>query len=166
MTFTRADTRADTHTKTDIRKVFECFYADLRMLVTRTRAMPLDKANNVAHDVSIFAESGCLASVHIQLYDSNGYRTDVHEYTPQKTLMGSGARPGGNSWPYQPNGRLRVILSYSNIPAANRIKSDGNLLRLSWMKSGLSTDYSDMQMSDSRQYASNGCGLARKTYRK
>ena len=156
-------TREYTHTKTDIRKVFECFHADLLMLATHTGAMPLNEANNVAHDVFVFAENQCLSSVHIQLCDSNGDCINAHRYEPNENLFGSGVRPGGNSWPYQPNGRLHVILSIANTDVEREVISSGRL-RINWGRSHLSTDYSGMQMSDSRQYTSNGYGLTRATY--
>ena len=165
MTFTR--------TKTDIRKVFECFHADLCMLATRTGAMSPDEVDRIAHDVFVFAESRCLASVHIQLLNSSGVCINAHEYKPQENLLSNGDRPGGNSWPYQPKGNIEVFLLYSDIPAANRVKSAGNLLHFTWAGSSMSTDYSDMsadysdmEISGSRQYASNGYGLTRATYRR
>ena len=65
-------TMTQTYTRTDIRKVFENFQADLQMLAVRTQAMELDHARECAHDVCLMAQEECLKYVHIQLYDSAG----------------------------------------------------------------------------------------------
>ena len=64
-----------TYTRTDIRKVFENFQADLRMLAVRTQAMELDHAEKCAYDVCLMAQEQCLTRVHVQLYDSSGNLT-------------------------------------------------------------------------------------------
>lgn len=154
-------TRTSTYTKTDIRKVFECFHADLSMLAQRTGTMCKSEVDNIAHDVLIFAEYKCLSVVHIQLRDSGGNLINAHEYKPNERMYRNSARPGGNSWPHDPTGNLAVILSYSDGEIVEQIKK---LLRITWSPTNFSTDYSRMKTLEPRQYASNGYGLERITY--
>ena len=156
-------TTTSTYTKTDIRRVFECFHADLSMLAIRTGAMDQSNVEKIAHDVFIFAEYRCLNAVHIQLRDSRGHLVSAHEYKPNESIFGGGSRPGGNSWPYEPNGKLVVILSYSNSDEAERVKTRQSLL-CTWSPTDLSTDYSRMRTLEARQYTSSGYGLERTTY--
>ena len=60
-------TLTQTYTKIDIRRVFENFQADLRMLALRTQAMELDHAKDCAEDIILMAQEQCLKYVHIQL---------------------------------------------------------------------------------------------------
>ena len=46
-------TMTQTHTRTDIRKVFENFQADLQMLAARTQAMELDPCTGLCPWMSV-----------------------------------------------------------------------------------------------------------------
>ena len=76
-----------TYTRTDIRKVFENFQADLQMLAVRTQAMELDHAQKSAYDVSLMAQEECLKYVHVQLYDLYGNRVRAHRYVVDKDII-------------------------------------------------------------------------------
>ena len=53
-------TFTQTYTKTDIRRAFENFQADLLMLALRTQAMERGRANECADDIRLMAEEKCL----------------------------------------------------------------------------------------------------------
>ena len=132
-------------------------------LATRTGAMDQSYVKKIAHDVFIFAEHRCLSAVHIQLRDSRGHLVNAHKYKPNESIFGDGSRPGANSWPHEPDGRLVVILSYSDSGKAERAKAGQSLL-CTWNPTNLSTDYSRMNTLEVRQYTSSGYGLERTTY--
>lgn len=157
------NTGTRTWTETDVRKVFENLQADLQMLATRTQAMDLEHATKCAHDVCLMAVVNCLSRVHIQLYDSKGRLKKAHLYSVEKAVLSDSQRPGGNRWPYIPDGSLRVIVEYSDSQTAEKLKNTGKLL-LHWSPSGLAIDYAGMQRESNRLYTSNGYGLQRDTY--
>lgn len=156
-------TITQTFTRTDVRRVFENFQADLRMLAVRTQAMESDHAKNCGDDVCLMAQEDCLSRVHVQLYDSSGNLVKVHRYSVEDVVSSGSSRPGGNRWPCLPNGTLCVIVDLSDNGKLEQLKMLGEL-KLSWSASSLSTDYSNMQKDGARLYSSNSYGLQRDTF--
>lgn len=156
-------TITQTYTRTDIRKVFENFQADLQMLAVRTQAMELERAQKCAYDVCLMAQEECLSCIHVQLYDSLGNLIKVHRYSVKKDILSDSQRPGGNRWPYLPDGSLCVIVEYSDSQKAEKLKGSGKLM-LHWSPSSLSTDYSGMRNDGEKLYSSNSYGLRRDTF--
>ena len=152
-----------TYTKTDVRKAFENFQADLLMLALRTQAMEMDRADECAHDILLMAQEECLKYVHIQLYDCYGNLVRAHRYSVMEKLRSDSQRPGENKWPRLPDGELCIIVKYSDSQKAKRLKGSGRLKR-NWGSSSLSTDYSGMQSESVKFYSSNGYGLQRDTF--
>lgn len=156
-------TITQTYTRTDIRKVFENFQADLQMLAVRTQAMELDLAQKFAYDICLMAIEKCLRYVHIQLYDSYGSLVKVHRYSVEEDILSDSQRPGANRWPCLPDGELHVIVEYSDTQKSEKLKKSGKL-KIAWGPSSLSTDYSGMHSDGGRLYSSNGYGLRRETF--
>lgn len=156
-------TVTQTHTRTDIRKVFESFQADMEMLALRTQAMESEHARKCAHDVSLMAQERCLEYVHIQLRDSNGRLVKAHRYSVEEGILSNSQRPGGNRWPCLPGGSLHVIVRCSDRQQAEQLEKSGKLL-LCWSPSGLSTNYYGMRKDGDRYYSSNSYGLRRDTF--
>ena len=156
-------TYTHTYTKTDIRKVFKKFHADLSMLAERTQAMDMEDVDMNAYDISLMAEWGCLQSVHIQLRDLNNKLVKVHRYSVKEGILSDSQRPGANKWPCLPSGKIHIIVIYSNSQKAEELKQSGQL-KINWGPSDLSTDYSEMQAESNRAYSSNGYGLQRETF--
>ena len=105
-------TRTATYTKVDIRRVVECFHADLSMLVARTGTMTQQWANEVAHDIRVLSEYECLAVVHVQLLDAYGRLMAAHKYDVLGVGNWDQNRPGDNNWPSAPGGSIAIILYY------------------------------------------------------
>ena len=161
----QAQTLTRTTTKVDIRRVAECFAADLSMLVLRTKTMDLEWADDATHDITLMAVYGCLATVHVQLLDYNGKRVAAHVYKVEGDGAWDQNRPGGNNWPNTPGGELVVIVSYSNSAKANQLKRDDKL-RFNWSATNLDTNYLGMKRGKGRQYSSGSYGWSRTTYTK
>lgn len=156
-------TITETYTLTDIRKVFEKFEADLRMLAVRTQAMSLDHAQQFAHDVALMARERCLRYVHVQLRDYYGNLVKVHRYSVQEDILSDSQRPGGNRWPCLPGGTLHVLVDPSDNLSLENLKQSGKL-KIAWSPSPLSTNYSGMRSDGARLYSSTGYGLKRDTF--
>ena len=152
-----------THTKVDIRKVAECFSADLSMLVHRTKTMSQRWAIDTAHDITLMAVHECLAAIDVQLRDALGNRKAVHQYKVKGIGNWDQDRPGGNNWPDTPGGEMSVIVWYSDQQVASQLKNSGRL-RGQWTTSLLNVDYSGMRPSPGRQYSSGSYGWSRSSY--
>ena len=157
------NTSTQTYTKTDIRRAFENFQADLLMLSLRTQAMEVACVDKYAHDILLMAQNKCLKSVHIQLCDRSGKLIKIHKYSVKENLLSDSQRPGENKWPCLPDGKLNIIIEYSDLQKIEKLEQSGEL-EISWGTSGISTDYSEMQEESSRFYSSNGYGLQRDTF--
>lgn len=157
------NTITQTHTRTDIRRVFERFEADLQMLAVRTQAMEFERAQRCGYDVSLMAQEGCLASVHIQLRDISGNLIRVHRYTVRSDILLETERPGGNAWPCLPDGTLSAIVIPSDRQKLENLKRSGKL-KLRWSPSSLSTDYSGMRNDNRRSYSSQSYVLHRDSF--
>lgn len=156
-------TTTRTYTKTDIRKAFERFAADLDMLAFRTQAMELKRASDCAADVCLMAQEDCLTAVHIQLLDANDKLVRAHRYSVEQGIWSESQRPGENKWPRLPDGMLTVIVKPSDGTKLGKLEQSGRL-RLRWTNSSLSTDYAGMRMDGSRLYSSNTYGLRRHSF--
>ena len=156
-------TITQTYTRTDIRKVFEMFLADLLMLASRTQAIEPKRANEYAYDISQMALANCLSSVHVHLYDVYGNLVRAYQYSIQIGILPNSQRPGGNRWPCLPDGSLHVIVTYSDTHKAEMLKKSGKL-KIDWRPTDLSTDYSRMRNTGNRFYSSNDYGLRRDAF--
>ena len=156
-------TATSTYTLTDIRNVWECFSADLRMLARRTQAMEIKRASDVSEDILLMVSNNVLEKVHIQLFDRFGRRVRAHEYSVHDNINWVSQRPSQNKWPCLPDGKLRVIVIYTSAEERKHFRSSANL-KLNWTKSRLDTQYADMSKVGDRRYASNGYGWQRNTY--
>ena len=156
-------TATQTYTKTDVRRTFENFRADLQMLAVRTQAMELQHALDCGYDAVVMAQEKCLGCVDIQLRDSRGRLVKVHRYLIREGMGSDSARPGGNRWPCLPDGKLSVIVTSSNDQKMHELERSGKL-KLIWSPSTLSTNYSGMREDGLRVYSSNGYGLQRNSF--
>jgi hypothetical protein len=156
-----------THTVTDIRKAFEGFEADLRMIRRRTEAQSEQWAENVGHDVHVLAEEGYLSQINVIFYDCTNRKRFARRYTPETGTFGTTDRPGANPVPTDPLGRLDVVISYSSKWYAlsdeqrRRVRAS---LRISWGPSQEDITHADMRSTGGRRYASNGFSLARSDF--
>lgn len=152
-----------TYTKTDVRRAFENFQADLQMLAVRTQAMEFEHAVNNGYDVALMSQENCLESVHIQLRDSRGKLVKAHRYSIEEGIVSDTARPGGNRWPCLPDGTLHVIVKPSDGQKLDQLERAGKLIT-NWSPSTLSTNYAGMRGDGTRLYSSNSYGLRRDTF--
>ena len=157
------NTSTQTYTRTDIRKVFENFQADMVMLAMRTQAMEPDYAQRCAYDVFLMAREECLEYVHIQLRDFLGRLVKAHRYSVEVGVFSDSLRAGGNRWPCLPSGTLCVIVQPSDSHKLEELKKSGEL-KANWGASSLSTDYSGMRNDGMRLYSSSSYGLRRDTF--
>ncbi|WP_423147926.1 hypothetical protein [Rubrolithibacter danxiaensis] len=163
-------TNTRTYTVTDIRKTFEGFEADLRMIARRTGKWTLDYAENVVHDILALAEEKYLQAVDITLMCNNGSAVRAARYTVNeegKTI--SSERPGGNDWENFPDTYLVVITQYTTkwalLGATGQQNFQLERLWVNWGASDIDTRYSNLSKQSGQLYGSNGYELQKTNFR-
>ena len=156
-------TYTQTYTTVDIQKTFANFHADLRMLAINTGQMLLQTADNLAHDVVLFATMECVSVVHIQQTNAAGTIINANRYSVETDATWDSARPGNNQWPRILGGNLSVILEPSDAAKIYQLQASGRL-KSSWVNTNVSTNYSHMRVGEGRLFSSNGYGLRRESF--
>jgi F420-0:gamma-glutamyl ligase-like protein len=161
-----------TYTVVDIRKAFEGFEADLRMIARRTEKWTNDYVDNVFHDVIKLAESKYLNRISITLKE---YTTDrviqATRFTVNESGTAiSGGRAGGNDWTNIPGTYLSVTLEYTT--AWHNLNQEqkqsfqrNNSFKISWVSSNTDTSFSHLTRQSAQTYASNGYELAKDNFK-
>jgi hypothetical protein len=159
-----------TYTVVDIRKTFEGFEADLRMIVRRTNKWTMGKADDVFHDVLQLAEAKYLASVDLVLFDASSKVIKATKFVVNKDGRSiTSERAGGNDWQDLPNTILKVVLNHN--AAWHALKQDGQAafgkskgFKVDWAPIELDTTYGHLKKANGQLYASAGYELQKENY--
>lgn len=163
-------TKTSTYTVIDIRKTFEGFNADLRMIGMRTNKLSSQEVENFLHDIMHWAEGGYISHVDITLLDSVDNPLRATRYTVNTDGQAvKSERAGSNSWQNLPNTRVTLTVSQSSkwhllsSAAQEKFKSDKGF-KISWSPSKIDTTYSHLSQSNAQLYASNGYELKKENF--
>lgn len=158
-------TRTATYTIVDVRRAFEGFEADLRMIARRTEKWTMEYVDKVFHDVIVLAEGKYLSEINIALIDSAGRTVKATKFIVSADGSSiSGDRAGGNDWSNIPNTTLNVILSFTlewgklSAQQKTKFKLD-NDFQIGWVDSNIDTTFRHLTKSSAQLYASNGYEL-------
>jgi len=159
------NTTTVTFTVIDIRKTFENFEADLRMIARRTNMWTQDYVSEIAHDIIKLAEAKYLNYIDITLVDA--YNQPIRAVRYNISLDGrsmKGVRAGGNNWTAVPNSKLRAIIFYNsdwhNLTDTEKNNfQQQNHFKINWTSSSIDTTYSHLNSNSARTYASKGYEL-------
>lgn len=159
-----------TYTVVDIRKAFEGFESDLRMIARLTNTWTMEYVESVFHDVIKLAEAKYLAAVSVVLENSSGIPIQAAKFVPNPSGSGIASdRPGGNNWSPIPNTRLSAILEYT--PAWHALNSGqqndfekNNDFCIPWIGTNTNTSFPGLRQSTGQLYASNGYELKKHNY--
>jgi hypothetical protein len=168
---TNTITNTSTYTVVDIRKTFEGFSADFRMIAARTQKMPMLEVEETLHDIMAWAENKYLDYVDITLLDSNDkplkatrYRVDENGKAIQSE------RAGNNDWQNIVNTKVTVIVSNSS--SWNRLSVEtqenfmkNNNFKKSWTNSRIDNSYGHLSKEGAQLYASKGYELQKENYK-
>ena len=104
-------TQTATYTVIDIRRAFEGFDADLRMIAKRTAKWTTEYVESILHDIIKLAEAKYLTYIDITLLDANNkpLRATRFKVNEAGTAINND-RPGGNDWLDIPGTKLAVIV--------------------------------------------------------
>lgn len=164
MSSSYSSTYSSTYTVADVEKVVRSIKADLIMIASSTRAMTEDKAKEYAHDIELLAKNEYLSKVDVTLISSYGSEVRAIKYIFQTEGASGTERPGGVMWPHTPDGRIRIILSYTDKYRNESEKSSKLPLEITWVSTTESTTHSSLSASGERGYSSNGYGANRSDY--
>jgi hypothetical protein len=163
-------TNTATYTVVDIRKTFENFDADVRMIAKRTDTWTSEYVGRVVHDIVKLAEKHYLEYVDIRQLSAAGEVLQVSRF--RVNSVGSamtGARPGGNDWGPVYGSSLSVQLSYTAawhaLSAAQQAEyQTNNGFKIGWVAASLSS-YTHLTRGTDRAYAAKGYELNREDYK-
>lgn len=158
-----------TYTVVDIRKAFEGFEADLRMIARRTDKWTTDYVDKIVHDVIRLAESKYLSKVSIALKNSAGTPIQATKWVVNESGTAiSGDRAGGNDWPNISGTYLSVTLEYTS--AWHNLSSDKHAefekdCKIKWTPSTTDTNFPNLTQQGAQNYASNGYEVKKYNYK-
>jgi len=164
-------TNTSTYTVTDIRKTFEGFEADLRMIARRTDKWTMDYVERLIYDVLKLAESRYLKKVSITLMNNTNIAVRAVKYTiNEEGKAQSSERPGSNDWLNLPDTYLRMVLEYRTAwhelteqqQAAYMAAND---FKVSWSATTIDTNFRHLVNQSAQLYGSNGYELKKENYR-
>jgi Bacterial HORMA domain family 1 len=168
---TMFNTYTNTYTVVDIRKTFEGFEADMRMIARRTGKWSSDYVDNIIFDIILLAEKKYLHTVDIALLDSNNKAVRASKFIVNENGKAITAeRAGGNDWIEIPNTELTVILSYSSSwKSLSELERENfrrlNSFRINWVSSNIDNSFPYLKKSTGQLYASNGFELQKENYK-
>jgi hypothetical protein len=155
-------TRTNTYTVIDIRKTFEGFEADLRMIARRTNKWTIAYAEQQMHDVLQFAEGRYVSFIDIILLDGNQVALRAVRYTVNSEGKAiSSQRPGSNDWTDIPDTTVSLLVTYNSDWGAltpeqqAKFKSDSNF-KLTWGNSQIDNSFRHLSKESAQLYGSNG----------
>lgn len=164
-------TATSTYTVVDIRKTFEGFEADLRMIARRTEKWTTDYVDKIFHDIIKLAESKYIKSVDIVLLNSLDAPVRAAKYLVNETGTAiTSDRAGGNDWSNLVGTYLQVIVSYT--PAWHSLTEQqkeyfqsSNRFKIGWTTSHIDNTFPNLSKQTAQTFASNGYELKKTNYK-
>ena len=157
-----------TYTIADIGKVIDCIGADLDMCSQSTGLLTRELVKKFTADVKTMAQNGYLREANIVLKNSSGESVLAAKYevsTDASTLTAQ--RPGNNRWPRTPEGKLCIIVRYSqrwrDLTDEQRA-AFRQRLGTNWVTGDTDLSFPSLTRSTDRNYVSNGWGVTKSIY--
>lgn len=164
-------TNTATYTVVDIRKTFEGFSADFRMIAARTCKKTIAEVENYLHDIMAWAENKHLKCVDITLVNSTNNPIKATRYSVDENGNAiQSERAGNNDWQNIPNTQLIIIVM--NKDSWNGMSLEGkeqfkqsNYFKMIWGPSQIDNTYSHLSKESAQLYASKGYELKKDNFR-
>ena len=160
-----------TYTVVDIRRTFEGFNADLRMIANRTGKMSITDVDNLINDIMAWAENKYLTYVDITLLDANKNPLKAARYTvDEKGNAIQSDRAGNNDWQNIPNTELTIIIKNKETwdkmisEEQEKFKKENNF-KIIWGPSTIDNSYKHLSKENGQLYASKGYELKKEIYK-
>lgn len=165
-------TNTSTYTVVDIRKTFEGFSADFRMIAARTEKISQTLVEDILHDILKWAESKYLDYVDITLINQSTnkpvratrFKVDEHGNAVQSD------RAGSNDWQNITGTALMVLVrnsaSWEKLTQEQQAKFQAdNSFKRPWPNSDIDNSYSHLSKDSAQLYASKGYELKKTNYK-
>lgn len=159
-----------TYTVVDVRRAFEGFESDVRMIARLTACWSMDYVEKVYHDVVKLAEAKYLKAVNIVQETSDEVPIRAAKFVVNSAGTGmSSERPGANNWAPVTGSRLSVVVEYTTawhaLTAAQQSSfHSNNSFQIGWVKTSTNTNFPGLRQSTGQLYASNGYELQKLNY--
>ncbi len=165
-------TNTGTYTITDIRKTFEGFSADFRMIATRTGKKTISEVDALINDIMIWAETKNLDYVDLALLDKDKKPLKAVRYRiDEKGKANQSDRAGNNNdWLNLPDTELKVAVNFNSKwtnlteEQRNNFKTDNNF-RCGWGRLDFDNTYNHLLKDSGQIYASKGYELKKENYK-
>ncbi|WKZ59226.1 MAG: hypothetical protein QY309_15330 [Cyclobacteriaceae bacterium] len=164
-------TSTSTYTVVDIRKTFEGFSADFRMIAARTEKLSGKDVEDTLHDIMAWAESKYLDYVDITLLDLSNKPIRAARYTvDEKGKAVQSDRAGSNDWPNVASTYLTVIVknnkAWDGLSKEQQSKFEQDKgFRRNWGPSTIDNSYSHLSKTGAQVYGSNGYELKKDNFK-
>lgn len=164
-------TNTSTYTVVDIRKTFEGFSADFRMIAARTGKKTTTEVENYLHDIMAWAENKFLKYVDITLIDLNNKPLKAARYSVDENGKAiESARAGNNDWQNILNTKLMIIVenksTWNNMTSEEKEKfKQANDFKVSWGPSPIDNSYNHLSKDSAQLYASKGYELQKENFK-
>jgi vacuolar-type H+-ATPase subunit I/STV1 len=164
-------TNTSTYTVVDIRKTFEGFSADFRMIAARTGKKATIEVENYLHDIMVWAENKFLKYVDITLIDLSNKPIKAARYSVDENGKAiESARAGNNEWQNIPNTKLMIIVenksAWNNMTTEEQGKfKQANGFKVSWVPSPIDNSYNHLSKDGAQLYASKGYELQKENFK-
>jgi hypothetical protein len=165
-------TNTGTYTVTDIKKTFEGFSADFRMIAARTGKRTITEVESLINDIMIWAETRNLDYIDIALVNAElipikavRYRVDENGSANQSDRAGN-----NNDWQNLPNTELRAVVNFNSKWRSlteeehNKFMTDNNF-KCSWGRMDFNNSYNHLTKNDAQLYASKGYELKKENFK-
>lgn len=165
-------TNTSTYTVVDIRKTFEGFSADFRMIAARTEKVSLSLVEDITHDILKWAEAKYLDYVDITLVDQSTrkpiraarFKVDENGKAVQSD------RAGSNDWQNISGTYLTIIASTNSTwrGLSAEVQAEfmtKNGFKRTWPTTEIDTSYTHLSRSSAQLYGSNGYELKKDNFK-
>lgn len=165
-------TNTGTYTVTDIRKTFEGFSADFRMIAMRTGKKTTIEVDSLVNDIMIWAEAKYLNYVDITLLNSENkpikavrFRVDENGKANQSDRAGN-----NNDWQNLPNTELKVVVDFNSKWEALTDNERNNFLTVNnfkcgWVRLDFDNSYNHLSKDNAQLYSSKGYELRKENFK-
>lgn len=165
-------TNTGTYTVTDIRKTFEGFSADFRMIALRTGKKTTTEVDALVNDIMIWAEAKYLNYVDITLLNSENkpikavrFRVDENGKANQSDRAGN-----NNDWQNLPNTELKVVVDFNSKWKALTDNERNTFLTVNnfkcgWGRLDFDNSYNHLSKDNAQLYSSKGYELRKENFK-
>lgn len=163
-------TNTSTFTVADIKKAFEGFEAEIRMIARETGKWSMTHVDNLFHDVRKWAEEEYISVVDVALMKDKDTVVKARKYTINSNgTATSSARAGESNWPDTADTYLKTIINFKQNwldlteEQREKFKTENNF-KLKWGPCSIDNSFPHLTKSKGQLFASKGYELQQESF--